>query len=280
MDTRSTSQASLLGLPRELRLEIYRHVFALDLQCTILNGWRDTHTQEHGFRSVPEVDRDADLIVPWLSIMLTCKDLACEMQSVMKEKSFSENPQTTTWSLELEGKRGGMALGHTTWQRIPCPPNQVRILQASYNTKGGFQSWGDGGPHGITSGLYQTLNFILHCGPRFDPGYRLPARMHLEELRISLESREDVTRQYDDDHYMSLSDRETNPETMLYALGSIVGQIVNTGVLRGYVDMITVCSVDNDKTLSWTPREVKGDGIPEYWHRYGFEWGEKAFSND
>ncbi|KAM3416708.1 hypothetical protein BST61_g8299 [Cercospora zeina] len=273
-------RASLLGLPRELRLEIYQHIFALDLRCTILNGWRDTHTQEHGFRSVPEVNSDAEFIVPWLSMMLTCKVLASEMQSVMKEKAFLHNAETTTWSLDLEAKRGGMALGNTTWQCIPCPPNRVSILQASYNTKRGFQSWGDGGPHGITSGLYQTLNFILHCGPRFNPKYRLPSSMHLEELRISLESREDATRQYEDDHYMSLSDRETNPETMLYAMGSIVGQIVNTGVLRGYVDMITVSSVDNDKTLSWMPKEVKGDGIPEYWHRYGFEWGEKAFSNE
>lgn len=92
--------------------------------------------------------------------------------------------------------------------------------------------------------------------------------MHLRELRIKVESR--VV--FDRGEIESLADRETNPGTTLYALGSIVGQIVNTGVLRGYVDMISVYSAE--KILSWTPREVKGEGkIPDAWAGYGFEWG-------
>ncbi|USW51943.1 hypothetical protein Slin15195_G052620 [Septoria linicola] len=271
-----TAQASLHGLPRELRLQIYQHVFALNLDCTILEAWKDEHTLAHGFRSVPELNPDARLVVPWVNLMLTCKDFAIELRSYMDEKAFLESEQNTTWSLDLEAKRGGMTLGYTTWRRIPCHPKDLRVLEASYNTKRGFQAWGDGGPHGITSGLYQTLNSVVHCGPRFDCTSLLEVPIHLAELKIKVESRDDPKKEYDGDHYMSLSDRETNPETTLYALGSIVGQIVNTGVLRGFVDMISVCSAD--KTLSWTPREVKGEGIPEYWNRYGFEWGEKAFS--
>ena len=118
------------------------------------------------------------------------------------------------------------------------------------------------------SGLYQTLNYLVHCGPRFNPKKQLQRPMHLEELRIRVESRE-VS---EESEIRSLARHDTSPETTLYALGSFVGQIVNTGVLRGYVDMISVCSAE--KTLSWTPREVQGEGkIPDAWAGYGFEWG-------
>lgn len=142
----ATAQASLPGLPRELRLQIYQHVFALDLDCTILEAWKDEHTQAHGFRSVPELNPNARLVVPWVNLMLTCKDFAIELQSCMSEKAFLKSEQKRTWSLDLEAKRGGMTLGHTTWRHIPCHPKQLRVLEASYNTKRGFQAWGDGGP--------------------------------------------------------------------------------------------------------------------------------------
>lgn len=126
------------------------------------------------------------------------------------------------------------------------------------------------GPHGITSGLYQTLNHLIWCGPKFDSKHPLPRPMHLHELRIKIESRPDGGRTYDDDHFLSLSDRDTDPVTTLYALGSIVGQIVRTGVLKGYVDNIRVYT--DLKELNWCPKEVEGTGIPEAWARYGFEW--------
>ncbi|KAF7194596.1 hypothetical protein HII31_04102 [Pseudocercospora fuligena] len=271
------SDASFLGLPRELRLQVYQHVFDLDLDCIILDCWRDTHTQNHGFKSVPDLNVESKLIIPWLNLMLTCKTFAVELRAAMRENRFADTKRNVTWMLDLEATRGGMTLGTTSWQRIPCPPDQVQILEAYYNASRGFQAWGVGSPHGITSGLYQTLNHIIHCGPRFDSRHPLPKPMHIKELRVKVESRDKADRVYDDDHYMTLSDRDTDPHTTLIALGSIVGQIVRTGVLQGFVDRIRVFTAD--KELSWTPKDVEGEGIPEYWNRYGFDWGMILYQN-
>lgn len=270
-------EASLLGLPRELRLEIYHHVFALDLDHTALHQWRDTHSALYGFKSVPDLNKDDKLMVPWLNLSRSCKAIRFEVHGLMKQSSFLGDDRNRTYVLDLEPSRGGMTLGKTTWQRIPCAPAQVQRLEAHYNASRGFQAWGVGGPHGITSGLYQTLNHFIHCGPRFKSACILEEPMHLKELLIFVESRGPEDENNKHSHY-TLSDRETDPETTLYALGSIVGQINRTGVLRGFVDNIRAST--GDKCLQWTTEDSEGSGIPEYWDRYGFDWGMELYRED
>ncbi|KAK4623966.1 hypothetical protein CLAFUW4_06209 [Fulvia fulva] len=262
-------RASLLGLPRELRLQIYQHVFDIDLHHKVLLQWRDTHTAEHGFKSVPDLNHGDKLTIPWLQLMLTCRTAAVELRALMQESSFLEQHNNGTYTLDLEATRGGMTLGPTTWRHIPCAPSQVQCLEAYYNASRGFQAWGVGGPHGITSGLYQTLNHFVHCGPRFDSERMLPKPSHLKELRVIVVERE--FRGEDENPSYGLSERDTDPRTTLYALGSIVGQIVRTGVLKGFVDDIHL-SCDGE-VLNWSPSIEDGEGIPEYWNRYGFDWG-------
>ena len=124
-------QASLLGLPEELRLQIYQHVFALNLAYPVLQFWQ----------RFPKLNPDARLVVPWINLMLSCKTLAIELRSFMSEKTFLNDDNNTTWFLELEARIGGRQLGRTTWQRLPCPPEKVRILETSYNAKSGFHAW-------------------------------------------------------------------------------------------------------------------------------------------
>ncbi|EME44950.1 hypothetical protein DOTSEDRAFT_43389 [Dothistroma septosporum NZE10] len=273
MANQHLNEASLLGLPRELRLEIYQHVFSLDISHRILHQWRDTHTAEQGFKSVPDLN-EGPLSIPWLQLMLTCKTIALELRALMREPSFLEQHNNGTYTLDLEATRGGMTLGATTWRHIPCAPGQVRCLEAFYNASRGFQAWGVGGPHGITSGLYQTLNHFVHCGPRFDSAHILSIPMHLKELRVVVVER-DFSGEEDDNASYRLSERDTDPRTTLYALGSIVGQIVRTGVLKGFVDDIHL-SCDGEM-LQWCPNSEDGTGIPEYWNRYGFDWGMELY---
>ncbi|KAF2171810.1 hypothetical protein M409DRAFT_18043 [Zasmidium cellare ATCC 36951] len=269
---REIKRASLLGLPAELRLEIYSYVCTTDLRHTILNEWRHTHSSQYGFKSVPDLIKDEKLIIPWLSLIRTCKALAVELRAVMKEPSFLAGEQNTTYVLDLEATRGGMALGAATWRQLPCAPGQARYLEAYYNASCGLNTWGDGGPHGITSGLYQTLNHLIHCGPMFDMERPLPQTMHIKELRVVVEERGIPAREEGNSHYRL---RNQNAETTLYSLGSIVGQIVNTGVWRGFVDKVRLST--GDKVLNWNPAEVEGAGIPEYWNRYGFDWGMELY---
>jgi hypothetical protein len=93
--------------------------------------------------------------------------------------------------------------------------------------------------------------------------------MHVRELRIFIESGEGV------DPEAMLAESETNPETTMYALGSIVGQIVRTGILRGHVDKIRITT--GDKELSWKLQEFVGAGIPGLWDQYGFVWGMSLY---
>lgn len=270
--TPTIKTASLLGLPRELRLQIYRNVFSLDLKHVVVERWRDTFTTKDGFKSVPDLNEDEKLLVPWLCLMLSCKSIAVELRSIMEETSFLEDRSNLTYDLDLEATRGGMSLGAVMLNKIPCPPDKVMFLNVHYNASRGFLAWGDGGPHGITSGLYQTLNHLLHCGPRLDSKKLLPQPMHITELRVMVESWGATTDNGEDrDADYRLSERHTDPETTLYALGSVVGQIVNTGVLKGFVDRIRMTS--SEKVLRWLPGKEEGTGIPEYWNRYGFDWG-------
>jgi hypothetical protein len=186
---------------------------------------------------------------------------------MMEDVSYTTDEALHTYVLNLEGTQGGIRLGRTSWIRLPCPPQELKVLDVRYDANSGFQAWGDGGPHGITSGLYQTLNHLIHCGPRLDSRFPLDRPLHIHELRITV----DRFRSRSDDEEV-LSERATDPETTLYSLGGIVGQIVRTGVLKGTVDRIRMRSAGG-KTLSWNPETVDGEGVPEYWSRYGFEWG-------
>ncbi|KAK4502993.1 hypothetical protein PRZ48_006420 [Zasmidium cellare] len=267
------NRASLLGVPAELRREIYSHVFTTDIQHTILSEWHHTFSRDIGFKSVPDLVKDEKLTIPWLNLMLTCKALAIELRAVMMEPSFQADEQNTTYVIDLEATRGGMALGAATWRQLPCAPVQARCIEAYYNASCGLQTWGDGGPHGITSGLYQTLNHLVHCGPRFDMKRPLPQPMHIEELRLVVEERGVPPREEANTHFLV---RKRDAETTMISLGSIVGQIVNTGVLRGFVDRVRVST--GEKVLNWNPAEVGEGGIPEYWNRYGFDWGTELYT--
>jgi hypothetical protein len=259
------TRASLLGLPTELRHLIYQHVFLLPINHLILTSWSDVHSAEHGFREVPDLNRSVPLQIPWLNLSLTCRTLAQEIRSAMREARYASDERLHTYVLHLEGRRGGVWLGATTWVALPCPPEEVRVLEVSYDANSGFQAWGSGGPHGITSGLYQTLNHLTHCGPRLDSRFELARPMHIRELRIVVERREGKGEERSRGE-VQVDERETDPETMLYALGSIVGRIVNTGVLKGFVDRIRMRE-SGGQTLQWDPEGIDGEGIPDYWNR-------------
>lgn len=94
--------------------------------------------------------------------------------------------------------------------------------------------------------------------------------MHLKELRLVVETRGVCTKGQENAQHR-LARRSRDPETILYSLGSIVGQIVNTGVLRGFIDKIQLST--GDKILNWSPEDKEGSGIPECWNGYGFSWG-------
>lgn len=219
------------------------------------------------------VNKDDKFIIPWLNLMLSCKALAIELRATMQEDAFKNNERNLTYVVDLQATRGGSDLGAVTWRQLPCSPSQVRYVEAYYNTACGIKAWGDGGPMGITSGLYQTLNHLIHCGPKLEKERLLPKTMHIEKLRLMTEDRGVPAEEKEKQNYRFA--RQTDPVTALYVLGGIVGEVNNTGVLRGFVDAIQLTTAD--EVLNWYPAKKEVGSIPTDWDRYGFEWGMEPY---
>ena len=136
-------------------------------------------------------------------------------------------------------------------------------MTANIELHGDVKFWGDGGPRPIERDLYQTLNLLLHCGPRMDPGHPLPRAMKLEELIICVIYVEDP----DDDEEMRTHVRDTFSE-----IYHAVETLQQTGLLWGLVDAVEV----HDRGLN-LPRVIvhrsEAPSVPAHWDRYGFEWG-------
>lgn len=123
-------RASLLGIPRELRLMIFSHVCSSGLaDGRAVESWKDDDSSRSGFKSVPNFS-EHPLKIPWLGLTLACRATATELASVKIEAG-------TTYSLNLEGRASSRRLGATTWRRLPCAPNRARFLSVRYNGSSG-----------------------------------------------------------------------------------------------------------------------------------------------
>ncbi|SMR48634.1 unnamed protein product [Zymoseptoria tritici ST99CH_1E4] len=278
--TTSSPRASLLGLPVELRHLIYQQVFLLPIDHQVSSSWKLTFDLEkRRSQLLPDLN-PTRLSIPWLNLSLTSRTLASDLRSLMSSPSYAADERLHTYTLDLEGEGEGLTLGcrlgPTTWVSLPCPPQDVRILDVRYDTNTGLQTHGDGGPSRLTTALFQTLNLLIHCGPRLDFGRVLPEPMRIHELKIEMARKGGVRPARGEGGEVNpWEKRATDPEMMLYAFGSLVGMYVRTGVWKGVVDKVRMRG--GGKTLSWDPEDVEGEGIPPEWKGYGFEWGLEAY---
>ena len=135
----ATEQASLLGIPPELRLHIYDYVLEMDLDCQVL-----TRMDHKPRTSVPIRSPDTHLRLPWLSLMRSCKDIGAEISFHM-QAALSDTSVTTrrhTYVLELDVQH---TVQNVTWRRISCAPQDARVLVAHCHVDAEWQCYGDGG---------------------------------------------------------------------------------------------------------------------------------------
>ena len=107
--------------------------------------------------------------------------------------------------------------------------------------------------------MYQTLNLVLHCGPRMNPSRPLAQPLHLRELVVNVHKRAERA----DDEFPGSWFPYGEVDRYLAAL-------CGTGLLAGLVDKVRITNGTGE--LVPTLRTESG-GVPAYWDRYGFEWG-------
>ncbi|KAF7344624.1 hypothetical protein MSAN_01944700 [Mycena sanguinolenta] len=265
----------LLGLPTELRLQIYDGVVHLPIDCEVA---RRPSSQQPGPAQPAPV-----LSIPWLSLALVCKTITEEL------RDYLHTSGNTTYELEIDNtdpKQKQRSIPKTvTWRRIPCPPSSVRTLKANLVLHFGTRFWGCGGPMPILSQLYQVLNHFIHNGPFLARQSPLVNRIHLSTLIVQLcvknpdpEERRAQGRQPYDKAFVDKQKKRHRGRLQTY-----VSRVVARGLLFGAVDKI-VCRWaegefdDDDKVREW---EVSSQEIGDMteWEQYGFEWGVPGSSS-
>ncbi|KAI0205878.1 hypothetical protein F4808DRAFT_408153 [Astrocystis sublimbata] len=244
-------EASLLGISRELRQQIYGYVMRLSLDYEIAkyaDGACDA-----GFRTCIYRNRDS-MTISWVSLLLSCKYINTELSAYMSSPSILGNEDLHTYQLDIRGTSRGTLMS-SQWQRISCPPSKARRVLVNYyvginQLDRRIHIWGSGGPMPILRQLYQTLNLLLQNGPILSRSTALQHPLNLESL-----------------HFIVIPDKicdEGGIESFLKDLGKC-------GFLRGYIDRIYVKSSAGDEDFA--VEGVENVEVPSFWDGYGFEWG-------
>lgn len=233
-----SDQASLLGLPAELRLRIYQYVCHLEINCTILNNIE--HYMSRGIKARLILNQEANLgsNIPWINLSSTCRTIAAELKSYMLEASFLNDQMNRIYSLDFEvyNAQSQEAIRKAIWRQIPCPPQHAQILVMNISTSSGFGPWTDGGPASLARAVYQMLNHTCHNGPRMIRRRELSKHMQVRDLIINIDIG-GISRP-------PRSACNTDPEYNYSQFVKAFQQISRAGLLFGYVGNIKVRRAD------------------------------------
>ena len=273
--TRTVERASLLGLPRELRLQIYIYVIHADFSSR--PGKRclaKVTTQENATKpasSAPPISQ-----LPWCSLMLSSSAIADELHALMKESSFAQNNENTTYALDLKASPSGTELENLVWKQLFCPPHQARVLVANIiSSEDQVKFYRPGMVFNfspILSSVFQALTLFLDCGPRMDSKNPLKKHLALEELVIVLhDGRGSI------DHYGFNEGNKLNAERWRTwrQLCRAIKWVVEYGRVHRYVKKIKLeCGSWKREWIVPEP-EKSGLGMSRWmwkWHRLEFDW--------
>ncbi|KAF2772995.1 hypothetical protein EJ03DRAFT_348047 [Teratosphaeria nubilosa] len=278
-NTLKLPKASLLGIPTELRFQIYDHLLSTDINWTVLKGYKDAYTKQ-GFHAtpIPGDDENPLLSLPWLHLLQTCKSLSCELQSYIRREGTKANAAASTYTVDIQCLARG-DLGAITWRTIPCPPTHAKTLVATCNfDRAQAQFQGDGGPLPIKRHLYQTLNRFLHLGPRLNNRAPLPRHLCLQRLEVHVLVRGEpapAPATPEDQDPRGFVEGDGWGRSRAYrGVAGLMWPLEATGLIGGYVGELRLT---NGRVGHWTGVRAVGDAkVPEAWRRYGFEWGAEG----
>ncbi|KAH8651320.1 hypothetical protein BX600DRAFT_516900 [Xylariales sp. PMI_506] len=252
-------QSILCRIPLEVRYRIYDFVAQLDIDNTQVampdRMFLDPESSEEISRSI-----DTELCLPWIDLRLTCRAVNTELVDYIGSLSTSDVSDNRTYTVDIDGATH-MKLGYVVWRRVPCCPFEAKALVANINFRNGHCSlWGDGGPNPILSQLYQTLNSIVHYGPRVNRKSPLPEPMKLKQLVVNVNMP------------FGGFGRKLNPIGVMTGIYGLLGRLGQTGVLFGYIDNIRIVGKDGHYE-DISPTQKDNPAVPLRWVSYGFGWG-------
>lgn len=179
-----SSSAHLLGLPPELRLNIYDHVFQQHFDISPLDGFelerhypRRPKGLQGSYVKINEIrTQPAYFSIPWLNFKLSCRAIAQEIQKYMESSRYLDADQNRTLEMDLKPKPAaqgeGISLVLIAWRRVPCPPREMRRLIVHNN--------------GAAITVMPALNLFLHCGISMDRARPLQEHLVLDELIVNV----------------------------------------------------------------------------------------------
>ncbi|KAK6396347.1 hypothetical protein LTR65_009431 [Meristemomyces frigidus] len=248
--------ANLLALPLELRLQIYDHVCLLDTDL-------ETNLPYPAFRGAERTHN-----IPWLNLMLACRTIGTELRRHFRSFDLLDTEdERRAYVVDLLPTADGSCLQQVLWRRIPCPPLQARRVKANLHGQHieRLQFAGRGGPSLLLRGLYQTLNYFIHCGRLLDSDRPLPWHVHLREVVVVFQA----GNSHDEPRVIALELPKWHQE--FEELANFLAGAVHAGFLYGFVDKITLTYGADVRT--WNVEWKERVGLRERYQQYGFGWG-------
>ncbi|KAI1159160.1 hypothetical protein F5B18DRAFT_40785 [Nemania serpens] len=272
-------RASFLGVPPEIRHNIYGHVICIDLDHKVITLYKDGWARTGGFSTIMH-HRPEALFLPWVNLLLACRQVNAELSAYMNSGSVLENEDNRTYSMDIIGLSRGV-LQAATWRRIPCHPSKVDTFSVQLRIENKksqatrLRIWGNGGPLPVVRQLYQTLNLVLHNGPVLCRASPLshPLKLKRMVMRVTAakasgaEDSANVTP-------TSMTQSDSSSSDFESSVGGLINHLEHIGLLWGYIDHVQL--IDRKGQQEFAIEQVKDAGVPADWDKYGFEWGSDA----
>lgn len=230
------SSATLLGLPSELRLSIYDHVFQQQLNVRPIDGFRlerhyppSPHGLQGSFVRVTDVStQQENFVIPWLNLTLSCKAVAQEIQQHLESPSFLHLDINYTFELDLTPATGveTNSLIVAAWRRIPCPPQGMRKLVIHNN--------------GAAAAIIPALNLFLHCGINMDRKRPLTEHLTLDDLVVNVLSPRALAVPEQIDGFEPV-DEHARSKPEFEHTHAVLSNYHRMGKLSGYLRKVRVC---------------------------------------
>ena len=243
-------RATLLGLPRELRDQIYHAAFVTDISISftkhggLSNRAIFTPTKPPSGRNIP-----------WINLMLACRTIRDDLQAyTTKSKSMQSDKckQLRTYCLDIKFNKRD--INTITWRCIPCHPSEAdTIVTNATAPKEGVRFGGCGGPSQPANSLWHLLNSTLHYGPRLR-AQPLVRHMQVQEVTV----------------WISEGNENSEHRAAYGYIARMLAALAMCGVLYQYVDRFLI---SNERYSEEIEVVHEGAEASQELIRYGFTWG-------
>ncbi|KAI5359414.1 hypothetical protein Slin14017_G103160 [Septoria linicola] len=287
MALRETSP--LLALPQELRDLIYK--YALDEVLPWPSGFQEWSKS----CSIREDDRDAlptdarhdtngGLIFhfpahgprpAWYNLLLCCRTTNKDIRQIVSTTALNQVPSLSPAVLDLSITS---TTATTTWQRLPCHPQQISTLQINIRLAHlwdtGIISGAPQSDNKIIRALFRFLQQYCKYGPHFSRKTPLARPLQLNTALLTVEPAFSTE---ESEYFFG------NPSQQLATVSGVLmiwlGRLARSGLLSGSLGKIVWdCDYVYELTMGKEPLVFKVTGHPwdqadqETFRSLGYEW--------